>query len=164
MSEHEEKENLNEKAPPQTPEPEEQQQPEPAVKSRAAEVQATVDRNLAEHAARQKLTDEVIAKRKQIAALEAAEQTEEQIQAAESCTGVNEDAEEKEGIAAESTAEIVNHVIAMSNTRELREIEMHNSMMDALKEVTGNIGDTVELLKAISVNLSDIAQTMKSKE
>jgi hypothetical protein len=150
------------------------------VKSRAAEVQATVDRNLAEREARQNITDEVLAKRKQTAALEAkvvvdqaaAVTSSEQMARTEpglakgkaadivDSKTAEADALEKaaavtssEQMANAATAEIINDVMKKSNARELREIEMHNAQMDSVNSL-------VTTLSVISNNIREVAEVL----
>lgn len=134
-------ENASQPASPQTP--------ESPVKSKSDQVQETVDRNLAERAARQKVTDEVIAKRKQTAALEAAAAVTSAEQRAEAVQGEDE--------AKIATAEILAEVKKKADARELREIEMHNAMMDAVKEVMAQTQAACDYLNDIIRLLTNIA-------
>lgn len=149
---------------PQPPEPEGPQPPEPAVKSRSEQVQATIDRNLAEKAARQKLTDEVIAKRKQTAALEAQPAAEAEQKAEADRAALPETAkpivlpEPGEKVAADATAEIVDTVKKDAKARELREIEMHNAQMDSMNALVETLSDINAALKEIAQSLQNIAE------
>jgi acyl transferase domain-containing protein len=172
------------------------QTPESPVKSRSDQVQETVDRNLAERAARQKTTEEVIAKRKQTAALEQAEQMAktgpalarglhkaaevveakaaeaaeavEAVEAAAAVTSYEQKTEAVQEVTPESSDEeknaeadkIVKDLLNKSHTRELREIEMHNIMIDALKEVTGQTQATCDLLSDIAGSMKEIASSI----
>jgi hypothetical protein len=159
-------ENVNQPASPQTP--------ESPVKSKSDQVQETVDRNLADRAARQKTTDELIAKRKQTAALEAAAVVTSAEQMAKTgqslAKGLHKAAEAVEAKAAEAaeavqgedeakqaTAEILAVVKTKADARELREIEMHNATMDALKEVTAQMQAACDYLNDIIALLTIIS-------
>lgn len=190
----------------QPSEPASPQPPEPAkpgvvpfespVKSRQQLVQETVDRNLAERAARQKITDDLKKKRTyvevaaairraetgpalvkglrsaadmveaetaaadQFAAGKAiAEQEAEAVQAANDAvqvvtppvvTPAFDSAIDR---AAEATNKIMDEVMRTSQSRELREIAMHNAMMDANKESMAQAAAMCDLLSDIGGSL-----------
>jgi len=186
--------------------------PESPVKSRAKLLQETVDRKLAEREARQILTDQLLARRKQAAELK--EANARRIAAAEAVTsaeqmaktgpalakGLHKAAEEVEAKTAEAAAAItsqdkavaaddddMNHAafadlsldeqfelgMKISNellqeirrdniAKELRQIEMHNTMMDVLKEVTAQSGAICDLLSDIGGSMKDMATALCS--
>ena len=181
-------------------------------------MQATVDRNLAEREARQKKTDEIIARRKQAA--DAVTSTRRKCRVCgyqeplpgpptihlrdwaedDLCldcdtraSGVPMDDREFDQVAASETPEMrqdlekpenqmgkhfedqVDRGIKMflelldiikrdTAARELRGIEMHNNMMDAMKEVTAQTQAAVDLFSDISNNIRDIAEALRLKE
>lgn len=179
---------------PQPPEPTGPQPPEPVTpgvrpyepaKSQTTKVQETVDRNLAEQAARRKLTDEVIAKRKQTAAkadtailpavtpennIEVKQKTEPVVAAtpepAEPCTGQPENPVEAAAIeyGEKAAAAILAEVKKSADARELREIAMHNAGMDAMKEQVAQVQAMCDILSDIGGSMKDIADSLKGME
>ncbi len=154
-------------------------------KSRQEAVQATVDRNLVDREARQAITDAVVAKReaarvkaalesqKDFAANAAAETDAEKILAdAEDMSILAE--RKADGSAQPGTVEaaaieygekaaaaILAEVKKSADARELREIEMHNTMMDATKEVTAQAQATYDLLSDIGGSLQRITAVVE---
>lgn len=89
------------------------------------------------------------------AALEAAPVVLEAGQAANDVSSSHIEYEAKEAARA-----IFNEVKKNANARELREIEMHNSQMDMMLQITNGMGSITEALQGICKILSDINETI----
>lgn len=89
------------------------------------------------------------------AALEAAPVVPEAVQAANDVSSSHIEYEAKEAARA-----IFNEVKKNANARELREIEMHNSQMDMMLQITNGMGSITEALQGICKILSDINETI----
>lgn len=152
---------------PQSPEPASPQPTEPAVKSRSEQVHETIDRNLAEREAKQKITDGVIAKRKQTAALEAAAAVTKgqgDLAAAEAeadqvvqGTKVVDDVLD---IGVKTAVSLMDLVKSDLNSRETREIEMHNATLDTMNAQTETANKICEALIDISKTMTETLRAL----
>jgi len=179
--EEKEQENENQPASPQPPEP---------VKSSTTRLQETIDRAADQKAARSKITESVVDKRKQAAAQREAILKEIEKQAlegqaaletepaAEAVQSESEDEVDPVGIQPEppdlaemSFDETLNFGLKYSmglletvkkdsKARELREIEMHNSQMDTMIHIVNAMNNVMEALKTMCNRLSDINDTL----